>query len=142
MKKKVIQKFLTAALSTAMAFSMLAGCGSEPAGNSNESGSTPQQSSQDNQGGGDSQDSQASAPEGGSASGAAGVEGFTAFADNVTLKIPVYDRGQAGIPDVKDNYWTKWVQENFGDKYNITVQYIPIGRQQVMQDVLICEKRR
>ncbi len=137
MKKKVIQKFLTAALSTAMAFSMLAGCGSEPAVNSNESGSTPQQSSQDNQGGGDSQESQdgqASAAEGGSASGAAGVEGFTAFADNVTLKIPVYDRGQAGIPDVKDNYWTKWVQENFGDKYNITVQYIPIGRQQVMQD--------
>lgn len=59
---------------------------------------------------------------------------WTAFENKVTLKIPVYDRGQEGVPDVKDNYWTKWVQENFGDKYNIEVQYIPIGRQQVMTD--------
>lgn len=43
------------------------------------------------------------------------------FAENVTLRVPVYDRGVEGVPDVTNNYWTQWIQENFGDKYNITV---------------------
>ena len=54
------------------------------------------------------------------------------FAENVTITIPVYDRGQAGVPNVEDNYWTKWIQENFGDKYNITVKYVAIPRSDVM----------
>ena len=29
------------------------------------------------------------------------------FAENVSITIPVYDRGQAGVPNVEDNYWTK-----------------------------------
>lgn len=65
-------------------------------------------------------------------SGAAGIEGWEPFAENVTLKIPVYDRGAEGVPNVSDNYWTKWVQENFGDKYNITVEYVPITRTDVL----------
>ncbi|MDE6640399.1 MAG: extracellular solute-binding protein [Acetatifactor sp.] len=138
MKKKVIQKFLTLALTTAMALSTLAGCGNQDAGDSSSGGgsSAPQenqggqdsqdnQGGQENQGGQDSQDNQAAG---------AGMEGWTAFANNVTLKIPVYDRAQTGIADVQENYYTKWVQENFGDKYNVTVQYIPIGRGQVMTD--------
>ena len=48
------------------------------------------------------------------------------FAENVTITIPVYDRGQAGVPNVEENYWTKWIQENFGDKYNLTVKYVAI----------------
>lgn len=140
MKKRTVQKFLTLALSAVMALGVMTGCGSEPAGSTPESQgqeSTPgsQESSRESESAPQesaSQGSEATAPEGGSA--AAGMEGWTAFADNVTLKIPVYDRGQAGIPDVKENYWTKWVQENFGDQYNITVQYIPIGRGNVMQD--------
>lgn len=64
----------------------------------------------------------------------AGIDGYTAFAENVTLKIPVYDRGVEGVPTVNDNYWTKWVQQNFGDKYNITVEYVPITRTDVMTD--------
>lgn len=56
------------------------------------------------------------------------------FAENVTLKIPVYDRGVEGVPDVTDNYWTHWIQENFGDKYNITVQFVPIKRTDVMSN--------
>ena len=55
-----------------------------------------------------------------------------AFAENVTITIPVYDRGQAGVPNVEDNYWTRWIQENFGDKYNITVKYVAIPRTDVM----------
>ncbi|MDO5327643.1 MAG: extracellular solute-binding protein [Clostridia bacterium] len=54
------------------------------------------------------------------------------FAENVSITIPVYDRGQAGVPNVEDNYWTKWIQENFGDKYNITVNYVAIPRSEVM----------
>ena len=54
------------------------------------------------------------------------------FAENVTLQIPVYDRGEAGVPNVTDNYWTKWVQDNFGTPYNITVEYVPITRTDVM----------
>ena len=54
------------------------------------------------------------------------------FAENVSITIPVYDRGQAGVPNVEDNYWTKWIQENFGDKYNITVNYVAIPRTDVM----------
>ena len=54
------------------------------------------------------------------------------FAENVTITIPVYDRGQAGVPNVEDNYWTNWIQENFGNKYNVTVKYVGIPRSDVM----------
>ena len=54
------------------------------------------------------------------------------FAENVSITIPVYDRGQAGVPNVESNYWTKWIQENFGDKYNVTVNYVAIPRSDVM----------
>ncbi|MBR1586154.1 MAG: sugar ABC transporter substrate-binding protein [Clostridia bacterium] len=54
------------------------------------------------------------------------------FAENVSITIPVYDRGQAGVPNVESNYWTQWIQENFGDKYNITVNYVAIPRSDVM----------
>lgn len=65
---------------------------------------------------------------------AAGIEGYTAFDKNVTLKVAVYDRGVEGVPTVNDNYWTKWIQENFGDKYNVTVEFVPITRSDVMTD--------
>ena len=57
---------------------------------------------------------------------------WTPFAENVTITIPVYDRGQAGIPNVEDNYWTQWIQKEFGDKYNITVKFVAIPRTDVM----------
>lgn len=64
----------------------------------------------------------------------AGVNDDGKFKEKVTLKVPVYDRGVEGVPDVTDNYWTKYVQENFGDEHNITVEYVPINRQDVMTD--------
>lgn len=64
----------------------------------------------------------------------AGIDGYTAFADNVTLKVPVYDRGVEGVPSVSSNYWTQWIQENFGDTYNVTVEFVPITRSDVMTD--------
>ena len=63
---------------------------------------------------------------------AEGAADWEPFAENVSITIPVYDRGQAGVPNVEDNYWTKWIQENFGDKYNITVSYVAIPRTDVM----------
>ena len=54
------------------------------------------------------------------------------FAENVTISVAVYDRGQEGVPPVEENYWTKWIQSNFGDKYNVTVKYVAIPRSDVM----------
>ena len=59
----------------------------------------------------------------------AGIEGFTAFDETVTLRIPIYQRATPnGAADAADNYWTNWVQENFGDQYNIDVEYVALTR--------------
>ena len=54
------------------------------------------------------------------------------FAENVTITVPVYDRSKAGYPAVDDNYWTRWIQSEFGDKWNVTVNYVAIPRGDVM----------
>lgn len=59
---------------------------------------------------------------------------WEAFGEKVELSIPVYDRGVEGVPNVSDNYWTKWIQKEFGDKYNIDVKFVPITRSDVMTD--------
>lgn len=49
------------------------------------------------------------------------------YGEQIELKVPVYQR--AGIKDpIENNYWTRWIQANFGDKYNIKVTFIPISR--------------
>ena len=63
---------------------------------------------------------------------AAGMEAWQPFAERVKITVPVYDRSKAGYPAVDDNYWTKWIQSEFGDKYNIDVQYVAIPRGDVM----------
>jgi putative aldouronate transport system substrate-binding protein len=55
------------------------------------------------------------------------------FAENVTIQIPVYDRAFEGW-NPSDNYYTKWIQENFGDKYNVTVEFVSIGRSTEVTD--------
>ena len=67
-----------------------------------------------------------------SAEEAAGMASWEPFAERVKITVPVYDRSKEGFPAVDDNYWTKWIQENFGDKYNIDVQYVAIPRGDVM----------
>lgn len=49
------------------------------------------------------------------------------FPETVTLRVPIYERGWEGW-NPTDNYWTKYMQENFGDKYNVNLEYVPIGR--------------
>jgi len=65
-------------------------------------------------------------------SGETGIDSWTAFEDKVTITVPVYDRSKEGYPAVDDNYWTQWVQSEFGDKYNIEVKYVAIPRGDVM----------
>jgi len=61
-----------------------------------------------------------------------GIEGFKKFDKTVEITVPVYDRSKEGYPPVDDNYWTKWIQTNFGDKYNVKVTYVAIPRNDVM----------
>ncbi|MDE7045266.1 MAG: sugar ABC transporter substrate-binding protein, partial [Acetatifactor sp.] len=128
MKKKYLQRLLAAALTAIMVTGSLTGCG-DNAAETNNAGSTADSSDA-------ASDPASAGSDTGSAAGgenaAAGVEGWEAFAENVTLTIPVYDRGAAGVPDVTNNYWTKWIQENFGDPYNITVTFEPITRTDVL----------
>lgn len=41
----------------------------------------------------------------------------------VVLRVEVYDRGNAGGTPADNNYWTKWIQANYGDKNNVTVKF-------------------
>ena len=55
------------------------------------------------------------------------------YGEQIELKVPIYQRN--GIKDpIEDNWWTHWVQENFGDKYNIKVTYVPISRTDEVND--------
>lgn len=133
MKKKTLQRAAALVMTGAMVMGVMTGCGSDsgtsesstPASGSNSaSESTP--ASDNTSTGGDTPAS----------STAAGMEGWTPFENTVSLQIPVYDRGDAGngASDVVNNYWTNWVQENFGAMYNIDVEYVAITRSDVMTD--------
>lgn len=131
MNKKSFKRTMALALTGAMAMGTLTGCGGsgDNTSTSTDTSSTNSSSSTDNSA---SSSTGSDAPAPVEVSDSAGIDGWEAFADNVTLKIPVYDRGAEGVPNVSDNYWTKWVQENFGDKYNITVEFVPITRTDVL----------
>ena len=115
-----------------MAMGMLAGCGNNastteaPTDNETQAQETSAETGEAQETEAGDEETQASAETVSTA-----VE-WEPFAENVTLQIPVYDRGEAGVPNVKDNYWTHWVQDNFGTPYNITVEYVPITRTDVM----------
>ena len=115
MKKNTLQKVLSASLVGAMAVTMLAGCGDS------QTASTETKTTE-------------SAPiaevEQVEVQEEAGMASWTPFEETVTLQVPVYDRG--GEVDVTSNYWTNWIQENFGDAYNINVEYVAIPRGDVL----------
>lgn len=116
MKKNTLQKVLSASLVGAMAVTMLAGCGnsetaSEPTEKATESAPVAEVEQVEVQ-------------------EEAGMASWTPFEETVTLQVPVYDRG--GEVDVTSNYWTNWIQENFGDAYNINVEYVAIPRGDVL----------
>ncbi len=133
MKKNTLQKALATAMVGAMAMGTLTACGGDTATTGSSAASSSAASSTAS-----STASSEAAPASSTDSAAtvAGMEGWTPFAEKVTLQIPVYDRGDSGngCSDVENNYWTEWVQKNFGDVYNIDVQYIGITRSAVMND--------
>ncbi|MBQ7786025.1 MAG: hypothetical protein IJ381_07765, partial [Clostridia bacterium] len=59
-----------------------------------------------------------------SAEEATGMAAWTPFEETVTITVPVYDRSKVGYPAVDDNYWTQYIQKEFGDKWNIDVNYV------------------
>ena len=67
-----------------------------------------------------------------SAEESTGMSTWTPFEERVRITVPVYDRSKAGYPAVDDNYWTQWIQKEFGDKWNIEVDYVAIPRGDVM----------
>lgn len=64
--------------------------------------------------------------------GLTGYGSSAVFADeeNTTLRIMVYDRGNTTetYGSATDNYWTRWLQKEFGDPNNITLEYVAVPR--------------
>ena len=133
MKRKSLHKAVAVAAAAVMAMGTLAGCGS-----SNTAESTAAAETTESTASAETTESTTAATaettETASASTGGGMDSWEPFAENVTLQVPVYDRGVEGVPDVVNNYWTQWIQENFGDQWNITVEFVPITRNDVMTD--------
>lgn len=129
MKKNTLQKSVAVALTGAMVMGTLVGCGSSDSKTTTTDNTKTETKTESTA---KTDDTAAKTDDAAATPAVAGIEGWEAFAENVSLKIPVYDRGAEGVPPVSDNYWTKWVQENFGDKYNVTVEFVPITRSDVL----------
>lgn len=116
--RKAMKKAAAVSLATVMSASVLAACGGS------ESSSQVTSSS-----GAESTGSESS-------SEAAEFTDYSAgFPEQVTIQIPVYDRGFEGW-NVTDNYYTQWIQKEFGDKYNVKVEYVAISRSNEVQDYM------
>ncbi|MHA6484866.1 type 2 periplasmic-binding domain-containing protein [Paenibacillus sp. strain BS8-2] len=114
-KKRVVAVLMTVMMSTGL----VAACSS----NNNEPAATNKPSS--------------TASSTNAGSGEQAAEGFPdyskGFPEKVNLDIPVYERAFEGW-NVTDNYYTRWVQKEFGDKYNINVKFVPITRNNEVTD--------
>ncbi len=128
MKKKTLQKMVAIGLSGVMAMGTLTACGSEPVAKESE----PVTKNEATAPSSEAPAANSETPAASTDDGVDGVDGWEAFADNVTITVPVYDRAKVGYPAVDDNFYTKWIQSEFGDKYNITVKYVAIPRGDVM----------
>ena len=116
MKRKKITKGVSLLLAGVMTVGMLTGCGSD---NKSEANDTSKKSS-----------------DSGSASKTGDFKDYSkGFDKKVTIEIPVYDRAFEGW-NATDNYYTQWVQKEFGDKYNVNVKYVAIGRTTEVQDYM------
>ena len=125
MKKNNLQKVLAVALVGAMAMGTLTACGGEETTTTTTTDKTTTTTTTTT-----TTDSSSSATTE-TAPAVPGIEGFTPFAETVTLRIPVYQRATPnGAADAANNYWTEWVQKEFGDAYNIDVEYVPFARGQ------------
>lgn len=130
MKNKSIKKFVSAMLIATMAASMVVGCGSKNDTTTDEPAADDAADNTADDAADDSADDSAD-----NASDGAYTDYSGGFPETVTIQIPVYDRAFEGW-DVTDNYYTKWIQSEFGDKYNVNVEYVAIGRTTEIQDYM------
>ncbi len=115
-----MKKAAAVSLAAVMSASVLAACGG-----SSSSSVAASSGSTDSTGG-----------ESSSESTAAEFTDYSAgFPERVTIEIPVYDRGFEGW-NVTDNYYTQWIQQEFGEKYNVDVKYVAISRSNEVQDYM------
>lgn len=49
--------------------------------------------------------------------------------ERTTLRVAIFDRAAPGMV-ADDNFSTRYIQENFGEKYNVDVEFVPIPRSQ------------
>lgn len=143
MKKNNLQKVLAVTLAGVMAMGTLTACGNNDNADSG-AGNTPSSSTPVNNGGdtntgadNNGGDTNAGGDTSNGGAAVAGIEGFVPFENRVTLNIPVYQRATPnGAADAGNNYWTQWIQKEFGDKYNIEVNFsdwvIPRGEENAM----------
>lgn len=123
MKNKVMKRVLAMALVGTMTAGMLAGCGSaQTAAPAAEEAEAPAAE-------------EAAPAEDTAEAGGAYTDYSAGFPEQVTIQIPVYDRAFEGW-NVTDNYYTQWIQSEFGDKYNIKVEYVAIGRSTEVEDTM------
>ena len=110
MKKNTLHKVMATALVGAMAMSTLTGCGSSADNTTADAGTKESVA-----------ESSAASTDAGASTAVAGIDGWEAFADNVTLQIPVYDRGSSGngCSDVENwchrTVFAEWWAEQTGE---------------------------
>lgn len=110
-------KWVPVLLAGAMSAGLLAGCSDK--GSESTASSAP---------------SAAPASPGASAPASSGLlDANNRFPQTVTLDIPVYDRAFEGW-NVADNYYTRWIQKEFGEKHNVKVNFVPIARTNEVRD--------
>ena len=138
MKKNNLQKVLALTLAGVMVMGTLTACGdSESNDTSNNTADTSTSTSTGTDSSASTSNDTSAASTEGDTAAVAGIDGFVPFEQTVTLNIPVYQRAEPnGAADAGSNYWTQWIQENFGDKYNINVNFsdwvIPRGQENEM----------
>ncbi|WP_241242833.1 extracellular solute-binding protein [Paenibacillus whitsoniae] len=47
-----------------------------------------------------------------------------------TLTVEIFDRGIQGQPDLNNNTWTRYINDNFGKQNNAIVKFVPVPRSQ------------
>lgn len=126
-KVKTWRKAAALGLAAAMAAGMVAGCGQKQEA---ASGQKTEETKAE-----ETKAAESKAEETKAESGKSYADYSKGFPEKVTIKIPVYDRGFEGW-DPANNYYTQWIQKEFGDKYNVNVQYVAINRQNEVADYM------
>ena len=122
--RKQIKRAAAIVMAAAMTTTQLAGCGgsgSSAAASESAESTTSEASSE--------------ASTGEAAASGSYTDYSAGFPERVTIQIPVYDRGFENW-NVADNYYTQWVQQEFGEKYNVDVEYVAISRSNEVTDYM------